>query len=184
MRRLIVTEFLSLDGVMETPSWTAPYWSDEIAAFKAEETNPGDDLLLGRVTYEGFAAAWPGREGGGAEYFNGARKHVVSTTLDEVTWNNSRLIRGDVAEEVRRLKAQDGGALVVHGSGTLVRTLMRHGLVDLYRLLVYPVVLGGGRRLFDGGAEGALKLVGARTFASGVVGLIYEPDRGTTADPS
>lgn len=94
MRRLIVTEFLSLDGVMETPFWTAPYLSDEIAAFKAEETKPGDDLLLGRVTYEGFASAWPGREGDGAEYFNGARKHVASTTLTERFAQALGFIRG------------------------------------------------------------------------------------------
>jgi dihydrofolate reductase len=179
MRKLIVTTFLSLDGVMENPMWTVPYWSDEIAQFKGEETTPNDVLLLGRVTYEGFAAAWPQRTGDdtGATYFNGVRKYVVSNTLDKADWNNSQIIKGDAVEEIRKLKAEGGENLVVHGSGKLVQTLMGHDLVDSYRLLIYPVVLGNGQRLFEDGTQTTLKLVESRAFASGVVALIYAPAR-------
>lgn len=181
MRKLIVTEFLSLDGVMENPMWTFPYWNDDIAAFKGEETSANEPLLLGRVTYQGFAAAWPQRtdEDPGAPYFNGTRKYVVSTTLNEpLEWNNSVLIKGNVVEEVTKLKQEDGPDIVVHGSGRLIQTLMQHDLVDRYRLLVYPLVLGEGQRLFEEGATTKLKLVESRSFSSGVVGLIYEPVRG------
>jgi dihydrofolate reductase len=179
MRNVIVTEFLSLDGVMEDPRWTFPYWNDEIAQFKAEETTANDVLLLGRVTYEGFAAAWPQRtdEASGGRYFNSVRKYVVSNTLDRAEWNNSHIIRGDILSEITKLKQQDGENLVVHGSGTLARWLMQHDLVDRYRLLVYPVVLGNGKRLFHDGATATLKLVESRAFSSGVAALIYEPDR-------
>jgi len=177
MRKLVVTTFLSLDGVMEQPSWTAPYWNDEIAKFKAEETLASDALLLGRVTYQGFAAAWPGSDDEGAAYFNGVRKYVVSTTLDKAEWNNSVLIKDDVVAEITRLKQQDGQDLIVHGSATLVQTLMQHDLVDSYRLLVYPVVVGSGKRLFKEGTAATLKLVEARALGSGVAALIYEPDR-------
>lgn len=178
MRNIVVTEFLSLDGVMEHPAWTAPYWNDEIAAFKGEETAAGDALLLGRVTYQGFAAAWPQSADEGAPYFNSVRKYVVSTTLDRAEWNNSVLIKDTIMDEIGRLRQQDGGDIVVYGSATLVQSLMQHDLVDRYRLLVYPVVLGRGRRLFQDGAAAALKLVSARSFSSGVAALIYEPDRG------
>ncbi|MCA9910774.1 MAG: dihydrofolate reductase, partial [Anaerolineae bacterium] len=146
---------------------------------KAEETTSNDVLLLGRVTYEGFAEAWPQRtdEASGGKYFNGVRKYVVSNTLDKAEWNNSQIISGDVLEEIRKLKAQDGENLVVHGSGTLVQWLMQHDLVDTYRLLVYPVVLGEGKRLFAEGVTATLQLVDARTFSSGVTALIYEPAR-------
>jgi dihydrofolate reductase len=180
MRRLVVTEFLSLDGVMENPMWTFPYWNDEIAAFKGEETSANEPLLLGRVTYQGFAAAWPQRkdEDPGASYFNGTRKYVVSTTLPEpLEWNNAVLLKGNVVEEVAKLKGQDGPDIVVHGSGRLIQTLMQHDLVDCYRLLVYPLVLGEGQRLFEEGATTKLNLVESRSFSSGVVGLIYEPVR-------
>ena len=105
MRKIVVTEFMSLDGVVEEPAWTFPYWNDEIAAFKGEETASSDALLLGRVTYEGFAAAWPGRTDDGADFFNGVRKYVVSTTLDTADWNNSVLIQNDVVAEISKLKA-------------------------------------------------------------------------------
>lgn len=177
MRNLIVTEFLSLDGVMEDPSWTFPYWNDDIAAFKAEETSADETLLLGRVTYEGFAAAWPGRQGDGAEYFNGTQKVVVSRTLTKAKWHNSTIIGENAAEEITRLKGQSGPDIVVHGSAALVQALMRHGLVDRYRLLVYPVVLGQGKRLFGEGATATLRLLETRAFASGVTALIYEPER-------
>jgi dihydrofolate reductase len=162
---------------MEAPAWTAPYWNDEIAQFKGEETSASDALLLGRVTYQGFAAAWPESEDEGAAYFNSVRKYVVSTTLDRVEWNNSTLIKDNIVEEIARLKQQDGQNITVHGSATLVQTLMQHDLVDRYRLLVYPVVVGKGKRLFQEETPAALKLVATQSFSSGVVALIYEPER-------
>jgi dihydrofolate reductase len=176
MRKLIVTQFLSLDGVAENPMWTFPYWNDEIAQFKGEETTPNDVLLLGRVTYEGFAEAWPqrGDEDPGATYFNNVRKYVVSNTLDTVSWTNSVLLKGDMVPAVTQLKQAGGENLVVHGSGKLVQGLMQHGLVDYFRLLVYPVVLGSGERLFKPEATAKLKLLETRPFSSGVVGLIYQ----------
>lgn len=177
MRNLVVTEFVSLDGVMENPAWTMPYWNDEIAAFKGEESSASDALLLGRVTYQGFAAAWPESKDEGADYFNNVRKYVVSTTLDTVEWNNSVLIKDDIVAEITRLKQQDGIDIIVHGSATLVQTLIQHDLVDRYRLLVYPVVLGTGIRLFQEGRTATLKLVEAKSFSSGVTALIYAPDR-------
>lgn len=181
MRKLVVTEFVSLDGVMEDPAWTAPYWNDEIAKFKGDETSASDALLLGRVTYQGFAAAWPQRtedEDPGAPYFNSVRKYVVSTTLDKVEWNNSWLIKGNIVDEITKLKQQDGKDITVHGSATLVQTLIQHDLVDRYRLLVYPVVLGKGKRLFQEGATATLKLVESKSFSSGVVALVYQPADG------
>jgi dihydrofolate reductase len=179
MRNIIITEFLSLDGVMENPSWTFPYWNDESSQFKADETTSNDVLLLGRVTYEGFAASWPQRtdEASGGVYFNGVRKYVVTNTLDKVEWNNSHIIKGNIVEEITKLKQQDGENLVVHGSCTLAQTLIQHNLVDRIRLLVYPLVLGKGKRLFNEGTTATLKLVEARGFNSGVTALIYEPVR-------
>jgi len=175
MRKIIITEFMSLDGVIEEPQWTFKYWNDEIAGFKAEETSANEDLLLGRVTYEGFAAAWPNRkdEDPGAAYFNGTRKYVVSSTLDKAEWNNSVIIKGDVIDEITKLKAQDGPNIVIHGSGTLGRSLIQSKLVDQIRLLVYPVVLGTGKRLFNEDNQVTLKLASSRNF-SGVMGLVYE----------
>ena len=177
MRTLTVTEFISLDGVIENPAWTFKYWNDEIAGFKGEETSSKESLLLGRVTYEGFAAAWPNQKMEGAEYFNGTRKYVVSNTLDKAEWNNSTIIRGSAVEEITKLKQEDGPALVVHGSGKLVQTLIQNNLVDRIRLLVYPLVLGSGQQLFEAGTTATLRLVETRSFSSGVVALIYEPDR-------
>ncbi len=159
MRKLVVAEFLSLDGVMEAPGWTFPYWNDEIAQFKYDETMASEALLLGRVTYEGFAAAWPQSTDEGATWMNGVRKYVVSTTLPTAEWNNSRIISTNVVEEIAKLKQQDGKNLLVNGSATLVQTLIQHDLVDQYNLLVYPVVLGSGIRLFQDGAATTLKLV-------------------------
>ncbi len=175
MRNVVVTEFMSLDGVMEDPAWTFPYWNDEIAKFKGEESSASDALLLGRVTYQGFAQAWPQSKDEGAAYFNNVRKYVVSTTLDTVEWNNSTLINDNIVEEITKLKQQDGEDIMVHGSAMLVQTLMQHNLVDRYRLLVYPVVMGKGKRLFKEGTTATLKLVESQTFSSGVVALIYEP---------
>ncbi|HEX9951466.1 MAG TPA: dihydrofolate reductase family protein [Rubricoccaceae bacterium] len=177
-RRVVVTEFISLDGVIDTPSWTAPYWNDEIAAFKSAEMASAEALLLGRVTYEGFAAAWPSSTDDGAAEMNAIPKHVATTTLtqadlDRTAWNARRL-DGDVAEAVRALRAEPGGDLLVYGSAHLVRTLLGAGLVDELRLLVYPVVLGEGKRLFET-EQATLDLVEARPVGSGVTALVYRP---------
>jgi dihydrofolate reductase len=178
MRKLVVTEFMSLDGVVEEPAWTFPYWNDGIAKFKGEESSASDALLLGRVTYQGFAAAWPQSKDEGADYFNSVRKVVVSETLKEpLEWNNSTLIKDDVVEQITNLKQQDGKDIAVHGSATLVQTLMQHDLVDRYRLLIYPLVVGKGKRLFGGGIPATLKLLESQSFSSGVVALVYEPER-------
>ncbi len=178
MRKVVVTEFLSLDGVMEEPAWTFKYWNDEIAKFKGEESAAGDALLLGRVTYQGFAAAWPESKDEGAEYFNSVRKYVVSQTLEEpLEWNNSTLLKGNIVASITELKQQDGRDIVVHGSATLVQTLMEHDLVDRYRLLVYPVVVGKGKRLFREGIPATLRLLESQAFSSGVVAVVYEPER-------
>jgi dihydrofolate reductase len=180
MRKIVVTEFLSLDGVMENPAWTFPYWNEDIAAFKDEERNTSDALLLGRVTYQGFAASWPKmnpEKEPFAPYMNSVRKYVVSTTLDKVEWNNSVLITGNLIEEVNKLKQHNGQDIAVHGSATLAQTLMQHDLVDRIRLLVYPVVVGKGQRLFKEGVTATLKLVESQSFSSGVVALVYEPAR-------
>ena len=177
MRNIVVSMFVSLDGVMEDPAWTMPYWNDQIAKFKYEELFASDALLLGRVTYEGFAAAWPSRtdEQGFAERMNSLPKYVVSTTLGHLEWQNSHLITDHVAQEIDRLKRQPGQDILVAGSGQLVQTLIRYDLIDAYRLLVYPVVLGKGQRLFEDGSMATLKLVDSAPLGSGVVALRYEP---------
>ena len=175
MRKLVVTEFISLDGVIENPGWTFKYWNDEIANFKGEETLASDALLLGRATYEGFAAAWPNSTDEGAPYFNGVRKYVVSKSLKKAEWNNTVILSGDLVEEVNKLKQQDGTNITVHGSGKLAQALIKQGLVDSLRLLVYPVVLGKGQRLFEDDITATFNLVSAKPFSSGVTALIYEP---------
>jgi dihydrofolate reductase len=188
LRKVIVSMFVSLDGVMEDPGgaekfehggWTIPYWDDGIGKFKLDELFASDALLLGRVTYQGFAAVWPSQsdEAGFADRMNGLPKYVVSTTLQEGEWNNTRLIKGNVAEEVSRLKEQPGQDILIAGSGILVNTLLQDGLIDEYRLLVYPVVLGSGKRLFKEGSNTALKLAETKPFGSGVVLLTYHPNR-------
>ena len=180
MRRVIVSEFVSLDGVMEEPGWTFRFSSDDRDRYKFDELAAADALLLGRVTYEGFAAAWPGMEEQTGEYgawMNGYPKHVVSTTLQEpLEWRNSHLIGGNVAEEVSSLKEQDGKDILVFGSGDLVNTLLEHDLIDEYRLMVFPVVVGKGKRLFGDGIDTKnLQLVDTKTFRSGAVVLTYKP---------
>ncbi|HEX6710554.1 MAG TPA: dihydrofolate reductase family protein [Rubrobacter sp.] len=180
MRKLVVSEFVSLDGVVEDPSWSFPFESEEKDRFKFDELAATDALLLGRVTYEGFAAAWPQMEEETGEYgawMNGYPKHVASTTLQEpLEWNNSRLIEGDVAEKVAELKQGSGGDILVFGSGTLVNTLMQNDLVDEYRLMIFPVVVGRGKRLFGGGGDTkTMNLLDTKTFSPGVVVLTYEP---------
>jgi dihydrofolate reductase len=178
MRKIIVTEFLSLDGVMEAPHlWSFPYWNDEIEKFKHDELFTSDAQLLGRVTYQGFATAWPSRTGDYADRLNNLPKYVVSTTLETVEWHNSHLIKENITEEVIRLKQQPGQNILVHGSRTLVQTLMQDQLIDEYNLLVYPLILGSGMRLLNEGDSASLKLVEARPFSSGVVLLRYQTDR-------
>jgi len=177
-RTLAATLFISLDGVVESPEkWSFPFWGDETQKFKLDETRATDALLLGRVTYEGFAAAWPTRkdDDGFADRFNTIPKYVASTTLKKLEWNNSHLIKGDLAAEVSKLKKQPGHDIVIHGSPTLVRALLPHDLIDEYRLLVYPLVLGRGKRLFDESSKASLKLTESQAFGKGVVKLVYRP---------
>jgi dihydrofolate reductase len=184
--KIVVTEFVSLDGVMEDPGGAENFkhggWSFEISRgeegdkFKLDEAFSSEALLLGRVTYEGFAAAWPAREGEFADKFNNMPKYVVSSTLDEPEWNNSTVLKGDVAEEVAKLKQEQDGDIVVHGSARLVQTLIEHDLVDEFRLMVYPVVLGSGKRLFgETSDKKPLRLVDSKVVGDGVAILIYEP---------
>jgi len=183
-RTLAATLFMTLDGVVEAPDkWSFPFWSDETGKFKLDELRATDALLLGRVTYEGFAAAWPGRkdEEGFADRFNSMPKYVASKTLKKPEWNNSHLVKGDLAAEVSKLKQQPGHDIVIHGSPTLIRSLLPHDLIDEYRLLVYPIVLGRGKRLFDEESQAKLKLVESETFSKGVVKLVYRRDDAAKA---
>ena len=183
MAKIIVTEFVSLDGVMEDPGgaedfkyggWTFEIDRGEGDKFKLDETRASGALLLGRVTYEGFAEAWPSREGEFADKFNNMPKYVVSSTLDKPEWNNSMVLKGDLVEEVSKLRQEQDGNIVVHGSCRLVQTLLEHDLVDELRLMVFPVVLGSGRRLFgDTSEKKRLQLVDSRTVGDGVAILIY-----------
>ena len=186
MGRIVVTEFVSLDGVMEDPGGSENFgqggWSfkisrgDEGDKFKLDEAFSSEALLLGRVTYEGFAAAWPSREGEFADKFNSMPKYVVSSTLDEPEWNNSTVLKGDITEEVGKLRREQEGDIVVHGSARLVQTLIEHDLVDELRLMVYPVVLGSGKRLFGDTSDGKpLRLVDSKVVGDGVAILIYRP---------
>ena len=186
MGKIVVTEFVSLDGVMEDPGGAENFkhggWSFQISRgeegdkFKLDEAFASEALLLGRVTYEGFAEAWPSREGEFADKFNNMPKYVVSSTLGEPEWNNSTVLKGDVAEEVQKLKQEQDGDIVVHGSAQLVQTLVEHDLVDEFRLMVYPVVLGSGKRLFgDTNDKKPLRLVDSKVVGDGVAILIYEP---------
>ena len=186
MGRIVVTEFVSLDGVIEAPGggedfkhggWTFEFdRGDEGDQFKLDETMASDALLLGRVTYEGFAAAWPTRDGEFADKFNGMPKYVVSSTLEEPEWNNSTVLKGDVAEEVAKLKREHDGDIVVHGSAQLVQTLLEHDLVDELRLMVFPVVLGSGKRLFgETSDKKPLRLVDSKVVGDGVAIMVYEP---------
>lgn len=177
MRRAVVSEFMSLDGVMEAPNeWHFAFWHDEMGTYKFDELMASDALLLGRVTYEGFAAAWPTMEGTGefGERMNGLPKYVVSTTLESGDWNNTTVIRDDVASAVRRLKEEPGQNNLVGGSAGLVRSLMADDLIDEYRLMVHPVVVGKGKRLFaDEGTLKTMRLVETRTFPTGVIVQTY-----------
>jgi dihydrofolate reductase len=184
MRRVCAWELVSLDGVMETPEeWAFPYSNDKMGKTSASGMARSDALLLGRVTYEHLAAYWPDQPGGTpmVDFLNSVPKYVVSGTVEEpLGWNNSVVIKGNVAVEIAKLKRQQGKDITVLGSGKLVRSLLRDGLLDELRLMVHPVILGQGKRLFEDGADRkALKLVNSSTFATGEVYLTYRPaDKG------
>jgi dihydrofolate reductase len=184
--RIVVTEFVSLDGVVEDPGGSEHFerggWAFETDRgpegnrFKLDETMASEALLLGRVTYEGFAASWPSRDGEFADKFNTMPKYVVSSTLQDPEWNNTTVLRGDVVEEAAKLRQGIDGDVVVHGSARLMQTLLDHDLVDELRLMVFPVVLGAGKRLFGhANAKKPLRLADSKTVGDGVAILIYHP---------
>jgi dihydrofolate reductase len=191
MRKLIVGTFLTLDGVMQAPGgpeeddsdgftlggWSVNYWDEKMAQVMGESMSSRFDLLLGRKTYDIFAAYWPNApEEAGGKPLNDATKYVVSRSHPKLEWGEAVLIEGDAAEGIAALKSGDGPELQVHGSGNLIQTLMRHNLVDEYRLWVFPVVIGSGKRLFsDGTIPAGLKLVDSTVSTTGVVIGIYEP---------
>jgi dihydrofolate reductase len=185
MGRIVVTEFISLDGVVEDPGGAEQFkhsgWSfeidrgDEGGKFKLDETMGSEALLLGRRTYEGFADAWPSRDGEFADKFNSMPKYVVSSTLESPEWTNTTVLQGDLAESVGRLKQDVDGDIVVHGSPQLVQGLLEQGLVDELRLMVFPVVLGEGKRLWGSLSDKrALRLKDSKTVGDGVSILVYE----------
>jgi dihydrofolate reductase len=184
MRELIANTFLTLDGVMQAPGgpgedpsggfdhegWMVGYWDDQLGEAKGETMSEPYDLVLGRKTYEIFAAHWPDSDEPGAEELNRTTKHVASTTLTELEWENSKLIEGDVAEGVRVLKQEDGPELQVHGSANLIQTLLEHGLIDEFRLQMFPLVLGKGKRLFDDGTvPDGLEVTRSQVLPTGVI---------------
>jgi dihydrofolate reductase len=186
MGRIIVTEFVSLDGVMEDPGGSEDFrhggWSfefsrgDEGDKFKVDETNDAAAMLLGRATYEGFAEAWPSRDGEFADKFNNMPKYVVSSTLENPEWTNTTVLKGDLAQAVQTVKEQVDGDIVVHGSAQLAQALLDQGLVDELRLMVFPVVLGAGKRLFGPTADKrTLRLTDSKVVGDGVAILVYEP---------
>ena len=191
MRKLIVSTFLTLDGVMQAPGgpgeddsdgfvhggWSVNYWDEQMGEVMGEAMSTGFDLVLGRKTYDIFAAHWPhASEQDGAKPLNDATKYVASRSRPELGWSNSVLIEGDVAQGVAALKQEDGPELQVHGSGDLIQTLLRHNLVDEYRLLIFPLVIGSGKRLFsEGTVPAGLKLLDSTVSTTGVVIGTYEP---------
>jgi dihydrofolate reductase len=179
MRKIVAGLFISLDGVVEAPeTWHFPYFNDEMGEIVGSQMAAADTMLLGRRTYEEFAAYWADKGGDVdfADQMNDTPKLVASTTLDSVDWQNSELIRGDVATELRRIKKEPGKDISITGSPTLVRSLLRDGVLDELRLLVHPIVVGQGKRLFDDGGERVpLKLAETRTLSTGVLYLTYVP---------
>jgi dihydrofolate reductase len=185
MGKIVVTEFVSLDGVMEDPGGAEDYrhggWTFKFDRgpdgdkFKLDEAMNAEALLLGRVTYEGFAAAWPSMQGEFADKFNSMPKYVVSSTLSAPAWENSTVLGGDIVAEVAKLKDSLAGEISVHGSAQLAQTLLEHGLVDELRLMVFPVVLGSGKRLFAAGEEKkTLRLSSSKTVGEGIAILIFQ----------
>lgn len=189
MRKIKVAMYVSLDGVVENPAWTGPFWNDELAKLQYDYLFASDALLLGRMTYEGFAAAWPTMTDTGefGVKMNTMSKFVASRTLDKLEWN-ATLLKGDVPTAVARLKEQSGQDLLIYGSGDLVDELTRHRLIDEYRLMVHPVIVGSGKRLFSGLASDFpstnLRLMNATTTATGVVVLTYTTRGDVAASPS
>jgi dihydrofolate reductase len=180
MRKVTAGLFVSLDGVTESPEkWQLPYFNDEMGEAIGAAIVQADAMLLGRVTYQEFASYWPGvrsEDQPFADYMNNTPKYVVSRTLDTVEWNNSTLIKGNIAEEIPKLKQQPGKNIGITGSATLVQSLLQDDLLDELGLMIHPVVVGVGRRLFkDGGDLKELKLVDSKTFSTGVVSLTYQP---------
>ncbi len=187
MGRIVVTEFITLDGVMEDPGgankskyggWAFQFdRGPEGDKFKSDELFRSEAALLGRVTYQEFATAWPSRKGEFADKMNGMKKYVVSATLERADWNNSVLIKSDVVNQISKLKSAEEGDILVAGSGKLVHALFQNNLVDELRLMVFPVLIGGGMRLFrDGGNKIPLRLVESKPVGSGVLTLVYYPD--------
>jgi dihydrofolate reductase len=181
MRKMIVYEYMTLDGIIEAPEeWQFPYLSDDVAEIIQTQILDADSILLGRVTYEIFAASWPTRtnnEFGVADKLNSMPKFVVSSTLDKVEWNNSKLITANVLEEITKLKQQPDGITAIIGSASLIQSLIQYELIDEYHLMIHPVILGCGKRLFPEGINLALRLVDTNAFSSGVVLLRYQPDK-------
>jgi dihydrofolate reductase len=175
MRKLKLAMYVALDGVVEAPAWTSPFWNDELSNLQEAYLYSSDALVLGRVTYEGFAASWPSMEESTGDFgrkMNSMPKHVASRTQTEAEWNAS-IIEGDLSDEVNRLKAQDGGDLLIYGSGTVVDELTRARLIDEYRLMVYPVLVGSGKKLFESVPETNLRLVDSTVTEPGVAVLTY-----------
>jgi dihydrofolate reductase len=188
MGRIVVTEFVSLDGVMEDPGGAENFehggWSFELSRgeegdkFKMDEALASEALLLGRVTFDGFADAWPKRDGAFADKFNGMPKYVVGAQADAARWSNTTVLEGDPVEAARRLRDEHKGDIVVHGSARLAQTLLEHDLVDELRLMVYPMVLGKGKRLFgETSDKKTLRLVDSKVVGDGVAILTYQPAR-------
>jgi dihydrofolate reductase len=187
MGRIVITEFVSLDGVMQAPGGGEDYehagWTFEISRgeqgdrFKLEETRDAQALLLGRVTYEGFAAAWPKMEGTGefGEKMNSMPKYVVSSTLTQAEWNNSTVLGGELVGEVSELRRRLDGNILVHGSAQLARALIENDLLDELRLMVFPVILGSGKRLFGAGSKKGLRLTDSKIAGDGIAILTYGP---------
>jgi len=192
MRKLVVGTFLTLDGVMQAPGgpnedrdggfqhggWLVPYFDDKLVEIMTDWSKRADAFLLGRKTYEIFAGSWPQSTDPADEIataLNTRPKFVASRTLDNVTWNNSHLLKGDVAQEVAKLKAHEGGEIQVHGSGGLLQTLLKHDLIDTLRLWLFPVVVGTGKRLFaEGTIPGSFRLVDTKLTATGAALHVYE----------
>ena len=180
MRKIIDSTYITLDGVIEAPAWTTPYFDDEAMAFAGEQTTAADALLMGRRTYEMFASSWPHRDENdpttGAAYFNHVKKWVASTTLTNPEWNNSEVLQGDLIEAVTRLKAQEGKDILMYGYGTVTHSLVKAGLVDEVRFWIHPVFAGGPSVSAPlGDVETNLTLAGTRVMKSGVIIATYTP---------
>ena len=175
MRKLIVTEFISVDGIAEVEKLPKVTWNDEMNRFKEDELADSGAMLLGRTTYEIFAGSWPGETGDFADRFNALPKYVASTSLKALDWKPAELLTGSLPDAVRALKQGSGGNIYVHGSLSVAQELLRHGLVDRVRLLSYPGAVGQGKPLFPPGEQVPLELISAMPFSNGVVALEYAP---------